>query len=167
MNAPTAGPTESYNPYQPPKADVTAAPDPDARSRMRLASAGRRFANLLLDYVGILLFTFLVGMLFGLIGQEDLIDQTNDTLFGILMMLLYYVGAESLFGVTFGKLITGTRVVMEDGSRAGVGRIIVRTLCRFIPFEAFTFLQRSGVGLHDGLSKTRVILTRGGKEQRA
>ncbi|WP_437859494.1 RDD family protein [Sorangium sp. So ce363] len=168
MSSPTAQPAESYNPYEAPKADAPAALQPEARSRLRLASGGRRFVNLIVDYAGMLLFTFIVGGIFGLIAGTEALEQINDTLLSLVMMFAYYVSMEAIFGATLGKLVTGTRVVMEDGSRAGVGRIAIRTLCRFIPFEAFTFLKRGDapVGLHDGLSKTRVILVRGADDAR-
>ncbi|WP_437897300.1 RDD family protein [Sorangium sp. So ce124] len=169
MSSPTAQPAESYNPYEPPKADASAALRPEARSRLRLASGGRRLVNLIVDYMGLMLFTFLVGVIFGLLGGAEVFERTNDTLLGLVIMFAYYVSMEAIFGATLGKLVTGTRVVMEDGSRAGLGRIALRTLCRFIPFEAFTFLTRRGaapVGLHDGLSKTRVILVRGSDDAR-
>lgn len=169
MNSPTAQPAESYNPYEPPKADASAGLRPEERSRLRLASSDRRLVNLVVDYMGLMLFTFLVGVIFGLLGGAEVFEKTNDTLLGLVMMFAYYASMEVIFGATPGKLVTGTRVVMEDGSRAGLGRIALRTLCRFIPFEAFTFLTRRGrapVGLHDRLSKTRVILVRGSDDAR-
>jgi uncharacterized RDD family membrane protein YckC len=45
---------------------------------------------------------------------------------------------------------------MKDGSKPNVYTIIKRTLCRFIPFEIFTFLG-SKRGWHDVFSNTYVV----------
>lgn len=153
---------EAHNPYAPPRQDGYAASTPSYAPGLTIASTGRRLVNLILDYVGILLLSVAMGMFLTMIGLGDLVDQVNDTLFGFFLMVVYYVPLEALFGVTLGKLVTGTRVVMEDGSPPGFGRILLRTLCRFIPFEPFSFLGGRGrpVGFHDSISKTRVIFVR-------
>jgi len=35
--------------------------------------------------------------------------------------------------------------------------IVIRSLCRFIPLEAFSFLFNDGSGWHDTISSTKVI----------
>ena len=71
----------------------------------------------------------------------------------------YYIIMEYVFkGKTFGKLLTKTRAVTEYGERMDLGTIMVRSLCRLIPFEAFSFLGEEGTkGWHDTISKTKVI----------
>ena len=64
---------------------------------------------------------------------------------------------ESLTGRTMAKLITRTKVVMENGDKPTFEVILTRTLCRLIPFNWISFLGDDGVGWHDSLSKTRVI----------
>jgi hypothetical protein len=49
--------------------------------------------------------------------------------------------------------------VTLDGSKPGLRTILLRTLCRFIPFEPFSFFGERG--WHDGLSDTLVVSTRG------
>ena len=78
-------------------------------------------------------------------------------LLGFIFMSTYYILFEFGLRQTPGKLITKTIVVNEDGSSPTFVNILVRTLCRFIPLEAFTFLGNEAVGWHDTLSKTRVI----------
>lgn len=47
---------------------------------------------------------------------------------------------------------------MEDGTKPDFKAVALRTLCRFIPFEAFTYLGSSNpMGWHDKLSSTRVV----------
>jgi len=78
---------------------------------------------------------------------------------GLIVALIYYCCFEVIFGRTVGKFLTGTKVVAEDGMQASAGQIFGRTLCRFIPFEAFSFFGGAGrpVGWHDSISKTRVV----------
>jgi uncharacterized RDD family membrane protein YckC len=46
---------------------------------------------------------------------------------------------EASTGKTVGKYVTGTQVLTEDGEQPSVGTIFIRTLCRIIPFEPFSF----------------------------
>jgi uncharacterized RDD family membrane protein YckC len=64
---------------------------------------------------------------------------------------------EGLTGRTLGKLVTGTMVVDENGNKPEFSRIIGRTFCRLIPFDALSFLGEEHSGWHDTISKTKVI----------
>jgi uncharacterized RDD family membrane protein YckC len=46
----------------------------------------------------------------------------------VLFTFLYFAMVEGLAGGSLGKLMTGARVVTEDGSRIGIPRSIVRWL---------------------------------------
>ncbi|MEY4927047.1 MAG: hypothetical protein RI894_1483 [Bacteroidota bacterium] len=76
---------------------------------------------------------------------------------GILTMFAYYVIMETMTGQTVGKMLLKTQVVGEDGQQPSAGTIALRTLCRMIPFEAFSFLGAEGGGWHDTLSHTQVV----------
>jgi len=73
------------------------------------------------------------------------------------VITIYYVIFEYSTGRSVAKFITKTKVVNMQGEQPGFKTIFIRTLCRFIPFEAFSFLGESKTGWHDTLSKTRVI----------
>jgi len=75
------------------------------------------------------------------------------------LFLIYFVFPEKFSGKTLGKLITGTKAESEDGAKLTFGQALVRTLCRFIPFEIFSFFGGNGrpIGLHDKIPKTKVI----------
>ena len=129
---------------------------------------GLRFANYLIDLLFLLALNFGFGMLLGIIlmltSPETLegMDTENpllDYLFSFIISLLYYTLIEGLTGRSIGKLITRTKVVMEDGSKLTFDAAVIRSLCRHIPFEAFSFLADDARGWHDTLSKTRVIKT--------
>jgi len=144
------------NPIQNP-ADTEAA-----KSSMTIASSGQRLGNYILDLLFLYAFGFVFGLALYIIGLGDFVDQMNDTLFGFIIFLLYYVPQEAFFGWTLGKLITGTRVVDNFGLPISIGQAVGRGLCRFIPFEAFSFLGGGGspVGWHDKIPKTLVVSIR-------
>ena len=151
-----------HNPYAPPSAaiaDVVVAPEDD-----ELASRAQRFVNMLIDAVGYVLvgIVILAGLLLVDESFEERLDSANEYLLTIVFMTLYYLPLEALFGRTLGKLVTGTRTVSDTGGPPSFGQILGRTVARFIPFEAFTFLSGDRpVGLHDRASGTRVIRVRG------
>jgi hypothetical protein len=86
-----------------------------------------------------------------------LIYGIEDELTGLLIVPIYYLFLESLAGKTIGKMFTKTRVVTVNGDKPDFVNILGRTLCRFIPFEALSFMNSTGVGWHDVFSGTRVV----------
>jgi len=131
-------------------------------TQMVLASTGQRFGTMILDYIFYFIFAFILGIVSYLIGLGDVIQNMNDNILGIIILIIYYVPQETFSGRTLGKLITGTKAVSEDGTNLTFGQALGRTLCRFIPFEAFSFLGRRGMprGWHDKIPKTKVISLR-------
>ncbi|MFT5848845.1 RDD family protein [Psychroserpens sp.] len=134
-----------------------------------LASKGIRFANFIIDYIGVLIIGGLTGVAIGIISEltgsytiyEALILNDNvviDYVFGYFLWLIYYTPLETLTkGRTLGKYITKTKVVLYDGSEPTFNEILVRSLCRLIPFEQFSFFGEDGKGWHDSISKTYVV----------
>lgn len=131
-----------------------------------LASKGIRFANFFIDYIIIIIFASIVGVILGIISEltgnytvfELLENPIIEYAFGYLIWLLYYIPFETLTkGRTVGKYITKTKVVLYDGSEPTINEVLVRSLCRLIPFEQFSFLGTDGKGWHDSISKTYVV----------
>ncbi|MBJ6110173.1 RDD family protein [Hymenobacter sp. BT523] len=127
------------------------------------ASTGQRFGNYLIDiatfYFGCLLLGVALGVVLGLTGHIEWLDNIKgpvSNLVGIGLMFVYYFVLEVSTGRTIGKLLTRTRVVMEDGFELTTKAIFLRSLCRMIPFDAFSFLS-GNAGWHDTFSKTRVV----------
>jgi uncharacterized RDD family membrane protein YckC len=159
-------PPDETNPYAAPKAELRVEEQihdyeyPDA-------SGGKRFLNYLIDLVCgigfIVLLAALTGVLegFGVIsGSEEWLESMGpleERVFYSLLLGLYYVLMEGLFGRTIGKLVTGTKVIGLDGLHPGWGTIILRSLARLVPFEPFSFLASEGSGWHDRWTDTRVI----------
>lgn len=127
-----------------------------------LASQGQRFSTMLLDLIFYIIFGLIFGAVLGLIGLGESIQHINDNLLGAILLLVYYVPQEAFSGRTLGKLITGTKAVNENGTELSFGQALGRTLCRFIPFEAFSFFGGNGRprGWHDRIPKTIVISVR-------
>ncbi|WP_430811892.1 MULTISPECIES: RDD family protein [unclassified Carboxylicivirga] len=125
----------------------------------------KRLLNRLIDVIGcaftllILLNIYEVITTFGgwpasLYPDEDLLLHYA---WAYLATYLYYFIFEATSGRTLGKLITNTRVVNASGQKPGAGSIALRTLLRFVPFDAFSFLLINIRGWHDAWSKTRVV----------
>lgn len=131
-----------------------------------LASERRRFVSCIFDFFFVFVTIFLSGIAVVIIGtifnldiysmwDSTLINYTYLVCFGFLM--LNYLVLETLFGRSFGKLIMGTIVVNENGLKPDFVSILIRTLCRLIPFDGLSFLGKSGKIWHDSLSKTYVV----------
>ena len=123
---------------------------------LKVASQNQRFVNYLLDFLSLCIFEFLAILVLVLFGSASVIHGVPHLILGALMMFIYYFPQEVIFGRTLGKLFTKTKVVNEDGSPLRFGRALGRTLCRFIPFDVFSYMA-SPIGWHDKISKTRVV----------
>ena len=118
----------------------------------------KRFSNLILDWIGMVIFGFILGAILGIIGLYFIIEGMGDWFFGIIMTVSYYVIFESVWSKTPAKFITKTKVITEYGEKPSFKTIFIRTLVRFVPFEAFSFLSPERPrGWHDRWSKTIVI----------
>lgn len=138
------------------------------------ASTGQRFLNYLIDNLlmnyGLSFLTGnVVGLLVGLLFPDYAVrlSESSDT-FDVLLLgymiaivnyLVYYTICEKAFkGHTLGKLITGTRVIRDDGDELTFKDALLRSLSRLVPFEAFSAF--GGHPWHDTWTKTSVIKTR-------
>lgn len=130
----------------------------------------RRFANYIIDSIMIGIIQFGVVSLFGLfisstssgsidnIYQDNMTTKLMDYLLQFIFTIIYYSIFESLTGRTLGKYITKTKVIhVETGDKPTFYEALIRSLCRFIPFEPFSFFGSGEGGWHDSISKTRVV----------
>ena len=95
-------------------------------------------------------------MSFAITANSYISEDELQILFAVIL-ILYYVLFELITGSTIGKYITGTKVITANGGKPTIFNILIRTLCRFIPFEALTFLGPRTIGLHDIFSNTLVV----------
>jgi uncharacterized RDD family membrane protein YckC len=135
------------------------------------ASNGQRFLNYIIDYLimyfGIsyattyvlvqLLLAIAPDTAYSLFGEGNL---AAIYIIAIINHLLYYTICEKAFkGHTLGKLVTGTRVIREDGEELTFKDAFLRSVSRMVPFEAFSIWFGNGLW-HDTWTKTKVIKTR-------
>ena len=132
----------------------------------KTVGAGTRLANYILDYLFIMaayIFFFIIIIVIANVTNSPTVISFEDEnmlllyLITFLINMFYFTLLETLTGRTMAKLITRTKVVAENGEKASLEAILIRSLCRFIPFDAFSFLGEDARGWHDTLSKTRVI----------
>jgi len=131
------------------------------------ASTGKRFANMILDIIGFYILFFMLSIVFFASNPDAAQEYAENAdsgsspftvyLIAYLILISYYTLLETVLkGKSFGKLITGTRAVNEsDGSRISFSTALLRSLCRIVPFEAFSAL--GGHPWHDKWTNTLVI----------
>ncbi len=127
------------------------------------ASRRARFINLSIDYAAQTMISFVFAVVVLVIGGEQgstFLDEIPGFLIGVIILLTYYFVLESITSRTLGKLVTGTKVVNENGQPPTTTQIACRTFCRLIPFEAISFFNAQPRGLHDSIPKTFVVKTR-------
>ncbi|MFA7290426.1 MAG: RDD family protein, partial [Melioribacteraceae bacterium] len=128
------------------------------------ASQTKRFLNWIIDGLVIAIICLILFVLIGtLLISSDLLDSLKvekkyDLSFIIFIVIFfYYLISESILNTTVGKLITRTSLTQLNGDKVRFSQILIRTFCRFIPFEQFSFLTKNPYGWHDSISETRVV----------
>lgn len=121
-----------------------------------IVSHGARIGNLIIDSIVILLLQILIIIIS---DEYDFyfVFELNGYVFSFTVFFFYYLFLESIFGITIGKMITGTKVVSKEGYKADGTSILARTICRLVPLEAFSFLGDDSSGWHDKWSGTKVV----------
>lgn len=118
------------------------------------ASAGTRLLGFFIDSVVIFILTIVVLKFAGAAG--NVINNLVIDVSYYVLFFLYCIVLESADGnKTLGKRILKMRVVDERGEMPTSKSILIRTLCRFIPFDAISYIM--GWNWHDSLSKTYVV----------
>lgn len=120
------------------------------------ASQGKRFMNYLLDYVFFIVLLVIYYALFGTSDTTSTSEEDTSLLF-YLIYPLYFVFFEGIWQKTPAKFLSRTKVITRDGAKPSFGTIIVRSLCRLIPFDALSYFSVNPVGWHDSISKTLVV----------
>ena len=123
----------------------------EKKDEIKTASKGKRFFNYTIDMFFCVFLFFVISIYFNI--HDELVAQ----ILFIVIFILYYVLFETITGRTIGKYITRTKVIAADGGKSTVYNILIRNLCRLIPFEQLTFLGPRTIGLHDIFSNTLVV----------
>jgi uncharacterized RDD family membrane protein YckC len=162
---------ESINPYAAPQT-LAASPELAAAAGTPNARLGKRFLHLLIDFVAVMGLLFVLFIILAVLKEMELIrgrvpvlessGEFEELIFANSAMLIYYTFCEWLFGRSFGKLLTGTKVVTVSGAPLTFLKVLRRSFIRLLPFEAFSFLGSGfgndvGRGWHDKWTDTRVV----------
>lgn len=118
------------------------------------APKGLRFLNRLIDFV---VFFYIVGNSFLLRKFIGFGSYKGILTLEIPFLIYYYLILEGIFNTTAGKCLTNTTLTGETGLRPVFKEVFLRTICRYIPFEAFSFLNARNRGWHDAISDTYVV----------
>ena len=124
------------------------------------AGKGQRFVNGLIDWAFSCLFFIITVNLFDIVIPE--VNQTQELIglkyaLAVLSIICYYCIMEGISGRTFGKIITRTRVVNENGQHPSFKSVLMRSLYRILPLDWISFLYWKYDGGHDRWTKTRVV----------
>ena len=146
--------SQNFNPYQPPKSAVQDVPV--EMHEIEPASKGLRFGTFIIDMIGYYALSFLAGVALTLAFGTSWALGVGPLLVSLSVFFCYYVFFETIWARTPGKFLFRTVVVNEDGGPPDLRAVIIRTLCRLIPFEAFSVLFGER-GWHDGIASTHVV----------
>jgi len=122
------------------------------------ATRGKRFVNLILDGILINILTSLLGT----VGIRYLLGEhgywTSWLINWVAIPFAYYFVTELAWSKSPAKFLTKTRVVTDKGFKLTASQVALRTILRWIPFEAFSFLfAHRPVGWHDRFAHTKVV----------
>ena len=135
------------------------------------ATKGLRFLNYIIDLFSVYICLFIIILLAIIIETlikdyseiEIWFDELSTLADRIITSILYCIGIFCIEfltkGRSLGKLITGTKVVMIDGSEPTTRDYFIRSICRIIPFDQISFFGANG--FHDKFSKTTVVNKKG------
>jgi len=124
----------------------------------------KRFLNYIIDSIMMYVMAFVLMVLYILfVGVSDttaLEELANNNfvayVVGAILTVMYYTFQEALTGRSIGKLLTKTKVIDQNGEKPSISDSFVRSLCRCVPFEAFSFVFAEK-GWHDAWTNTKVV----------
>lgn len=88
--------------------------------------------------------------------DRNLFPIIGIALFVTQLIVLPFI-SEGLFGITLGKLLTGTKVVGRNGSPISLKQAFLRSLIRLIPFNWISVFTKKGLWI-DRWSNTQVVV---------
>ena len=157
----------STNPYEAPNSIPDQGPRPLSKWR-RLGNFAIDYLLVLAVFVAVLVFVETVWL--GIRREHYIrtrempdfpphydknLSATLAALVTSVLSFFYFFVLESWFGKTLGKFVTRTVVVNRLNNTPSRRELFWRTLLRFIPWDCFTFLTKSG--WHDKYSATKVV----------
>lgn len=124
--------------------------------KVRIVETGPRIGYWLIDAIFIiLLYSGAVLACTALIEDRILLSEIINFL-GVTMSLGYYFLFEFFYQQTPGKMMLGYVVINDKAHDPTMKDTGIRTICRMLPFEAFSCFSENG-GWHDRFSQTYVV----------
>ncbi len=108
-----------------------------------------RLTNYFIDLIAVVGIFIVLLIIVPAIAEMEALVQL---LFIISVVILYYVPLEFTWGISLGKIITGTKVVNSNFDQPNLQTILIRTICRFLPHP--WWIDRL---FHDRFSNTFVV----------
>jgi uncharacterized RDD family membrane protein YckC len=139
----------------------------ESSSVLSLAGFWQRLFHAVIDglIIGLILYAKIEGLMLMpgikqiLASMEQLIGPKFSLIVVIFVVrTLYYLCFEGILASTPAKYLTYTRLVTNDGEKPAFKTVLIRTLCRSVPFNSLSFLL--GSGWHDRWSDTAVVKER-------
>jgi len=115
-----------------------------------MASVGRRLGAVMIDWA------ICYGLAYLLVGDR-LLSGGQFAVFSLLAVM-YLVGL-AINGATVGMALLGLRVVSDQGGKASLYSIGMRTILLFLFIPAVIW-DADGRGFHDRVARTMIIATR-------
>lgn len=138
-----------------------------ANRLVRTVAPGPRFGHFIIDLIAfqivIYLIEYALAMLLVLSNFSIILNLSVSLISLILLLLIYptlYATCEMIWQKTPGKFLTKTIVIDEYGNKPEALAIILRSLIRVVPFEAFSCLgdkYNRSHAWHDRWSNTWVV----------
>lgn len=140
----------------------------EAIREVRTIKSWPRFGHLVVDIIifniiAALLYIGLVILFYFTTQSEETVTIANSVFFigenlsWLFTFPIYCVFWEAILQRTPGKFLTKSLVIDEYGDKPDFGTILLRSVIRIIPFEAFSCLDEYSHGWHDKWSKTWVV----------
>lgn len=131
--------------------------------KIELVNPGVRLGYFLVDLVLFYIIFVAVAVLFfvlvELTSTYHILKLVDSNFFGWTIFygiyFLYYALGEYFFGGTLAKLIFGYRVIDSQAQKISFGKALLRSIIRFVPFEALSCIGERG--WHDTWTNTYVV----------
>lgn len=135
---------------------------------VRTVQAGPRFGHYIADtiayYILMYSFGFLISFLTVIFAEGDpsaiVFINFFAAIFNLLFLIGFYSLSEYLWQKTPGKFLTKTVVIDEYAQKPALGKLLLRSVIRLVPFEAFSCLgdkNKCSRGWHDRWTNTWVV----------
>ena len=124
----------------------------------RIVRSYIRFYHFIIDSIAILFFVFILLKVLDIFidSPTKMITNIIVSFISLITFFTYYIVLEYKYKKTIAKFITKTKVVKDNNQILKLTDILIRTICRLIPFDRFSYLF-SKRGIHDYLSQTDIV----------